>query len=209
MVASSVAARGSAGRGPVVVVSVIAVPLIDGGTTDGHPSIVRNPAAELLCRHGAGGPPSLVGGRACSHPSIRSKWPATAWPTGMPTALRATSVWSWPGRGAGPVELGAGVDVQLGEDVSQVYFTVRTLMNNRLRISAFRPSRASRTIRVSWGQCTEGRDGALRAVSPVASSSRLARSANASMSIASSRSWAVRSCARASMRRRWRRSHSP
>jgi hypothetical protein len=58
--------------------------------------------------------------------------------------LRATTAWSWPGRGVGPVELGAGVDVQLGEDIAHVYFTVRTLMNNRLPISAFdRPSRAA------------------------------------------------------------------
>lgn len=49
----------------------------------------------------------------------------------------------------------------------------------------------------------------MRAVSPVARSSRLARSANASRPIASSMSWAVRSWSRASLRRRSRRSHSP
>jgi hypothetical protein len=43
---------------------------------------------------------------------------------------------------------------------------------------------------------------------PVVRSSRLARSANATTPIASSMAWAVRSCSRASLRRRSRRSHS-
>ena len=49
----------------------------------------------------------------------------------------------------------------------------------------------------------------LRTVSPVASSSRRARSANASAPIAVNISYAMRSCSRASTRRFSRRSHSP
>ena len=49
----------------------------------------------------------------------------------------------------------------------------------------------------------------LRAVSPVARSSRRARSANETAPIASNISWATRSCSRASIRRFSRRSHSP
>src|SRR6516164_290575 len=48
-----------------------------------------------------------------------------------------------------------------------------------------------------------------RTISPVASSSRRARSANASAPMPASRSCAVRSCSRASARRFSRRSHSP
>jgi hypothetical protein len=77
----------------------------------------------------------------------------------MPTALRA-SVWSWPDRGVKPVELGAEVESSSAETLPRWYFTVRTLINNRLPISAFdRPGR--RAITVSWGQCMAGRDGAL------------------------------------------------
>ena len=50
---------------------------------------------------------------------------------------------------------------------------------------------------------------ALRAVSPVASSSRRARSANPARPIVVSISWAVRSCWRASTRRFSLRNHSP
>ena len=46
-------------------------------------------------------------------------------------------------------------------------------------------------------------------VSPVARSSCPARLANASMPMLSNMSWAIRSCARASVRRLSRRSHSP
>ena len=49
----------------------------------------------------------------------------------------------------------------------------------------------------------------LRIFSPVAISSRRARSANASIPIATNMSWAIRSCSRASPRRPSRRSHSP
>jgi hypothetical protein len=52
-------------------------------------------------------------------------------------------------------------------------------------------------------------NGALRLVSPVAPSSRRARSAKPSMPIASNMSWARRSSLRASVCRRSRRSHSP
>jgi len=61
------------------------------------------------------------------------------------------------------------------------YWTVRAEMNSRAPISGFdRPSRASRAIwaswAVSWALVSTVR---LRAVSPVAASSRRARSANA------------------------------
>jgi hypothetical protein len=91
------------------------------------------------------------------------------------------------------------------------YWTVRALRNRRVPISGLdRPSRASRAITVSWAvSASRVWTVRLRAVSPVASSSMRARSAKASMPIAASRSWAVRSCSRASIRRPWRRSHSP
>ena len=89
---------------------------------------------------------------------------------------------------------------------------MRVLMNSRAPISGFdSPSRASRAI---WASCAVSSSFMatavrLRAVSPVARSSRRARSANASMPIAANMSWAVCSCARASARRLSRRSHSP
>jgi EmrB/QacA subfamily drug resistance transporter len=91
------------------------------------------------------------------------------------------------------------------------YLTVRGLMNNRVPISGLEsPSRASsaicRSCAVSSSRVSTVR---FRTVSPVAISSRLARWANASIPIVVSISWAVRSCSRASTRRRSRRSHSP
>ena len=89
--------------------------------------------------------------------------------------------------------------------------TVRGLRKSRAPISGFdSPSRASRAIcrscAVSSSRVSTVR---LRTFSPVASSSRRARSANASIPIAVNSSWAVRSCSRASTRRFSRRSHSP
>ncbi len=77
---------------------------------------------------------------------------------------------------------------------------MRGLRNSWAPISGFeRPSRASRAICSSCG-VSSSRVSALRlrTFSPVASSSRRARSANASMPIAANISWAVRSCSRAS-----------
>jgi hypothetical protein len=70
------------------------------------------------------------------------------------------------------------------------YWTVRAEMKSRAPISGFdRPSRASRAIWDSWGvRLMLVSALRLRAVSPVAASSRQARSANASMPIASSMS---------------------
>jgi MFS family permease len=89
--------------------------------------------------------------------------------------------------------------------------TVRGLMNSRAPISGFDSrSQASRAICVSWGvRSLDVSTVRLRTVSPVATSSRRARSSNASMPIAPNISWAVRSRARASRRRPSRRSHSP
>jgi hypothetical protein len=90
----------------------------------------------------------------------------------------ARTWWSWPR------ELMAS----LAKTLARWYWTVRALMNNRLPISEFdSPSRASRAITASWA-VSSSRDATvrLRAVAPVARSSRLARSANPSMPIASS-----------------------
>ncbi len=75
---------------------------------------------------------------------------------------------------------------------------MRELMNSRAPISGLdRPSRASRATWASWAvSSTVASTVRLRAVSPVASSSRRARSANAPIPIASSMLWAVRSCSR-------------
>ena len=67
-------------------------------------------------------------------------------------------------------------------------WTVRALMNNRLPISGFdSPSRASRAITASWAVSSSRVSTVrLRAVAPVARSSRRARSANPSMPITAS-----------------------
>ena len=89
--------------------------------------------------------------------------------------------------------------------------TVRADRNSWAPISVLvRPSTASRAMRASCSvSSTDAAAARLRTVSPVASSSRRARSANASMPIASRMSCAARSWARASVRRFSRRSHSP
>jgi hypothetical protein len=91
------------------------------------------------------------------------------------------------------------------------YSTVRGLMNIWAAISALAwPSMASRTICVSWEvSWTAGETDRLGSRSPVADSSRLARAANASAPIETNMSLAARSWRRASIRRPWRRSHSP
>ena len=76
----------------------------------------------------------------------------------------------------------------LAKTLCRWYWTVRALMNSLLPISGFdRPSRASRAITASWAVSSARVSSArLRAVSPVARSSRLARAANASIPIVSS-----------------------
>src|SRR6202522_604894 len=75
-------------------------------------------------------------------------------------------------------------------------------MNSRAPICAFdKPSRASRATWASWAVSSLLVSMVrLRAVSPVAASSRRGRSANVLTPIASSMSWAVRSCSRAAGR---------
>ena len=77
----------------------------------------------------------------------------------------------------------------LAKTLRKWYWTVCALMNSRVPISGFdSPSRASRAIWDSWAvrsSCPATRV-RLRAVSPVARSSRRARSANASAPIPSS-----------------------
>ena len=109
------------------------------------------------------------------------------------------------------LELAARGDVELGEDLAQVVLDRRRA--DEQPDADFRvrePSRASRAIcasrAVSSSRVSSVR---LRTVSPVASSSRPARSANASAPIVTSISWARCSCSRASTRLFWRRSHSP
>jgi len=89
--------------------------------------------------------------------------------------------------------------------------TVRGLRNSCAPISGLvRPSRARRAISSSYGvRSSRVASCRLRTVSPVVRSSWTARSANASLPISVNMSWGVRSWSRASMRRFWRRSHSP
>src|SRR5207247_6577811 len=91
------------------------------------------------------------------------------------------------------------------------YSIVLRLTNSWLAISWLdAPSRAIRAIRASWGvRSSVVSEVRLRAVSPVARSSRAARSANAVARMSVNISCARRSCARASRRRRARRNHSP
>ena len=122
-----------------------------------------------------------------------------------------------PQRHVGPsreraVELGARADAELGEDLVQVVLDGARADEQPgadLRVGEA-VAGEPRDLRLLGGERRRGsRRVRLRAVSPVASSSRAARSANASMPIAVNISWAVRSCSRASRRRRSRRSHSP
>ena len=80
---------------------------------------------------------------------------------------------------------------------------VRGLRNSRALISGLdRPSRASLAICSSCGVSSSiVSTERLRTFSPVASNSRRARSAKASMPISTNSSWAARSCSRASTRR--------
>ena len=74
------------------------------------------------------------------------------------------------------------------------------LMNSRAPIPGFdRPSQTRRATWASWAvsawlASTAAWAVRLRAVSPLATSSRRARSANTATPIASSMTWAVRSC---------------
>jgi hypothetical protein len=91
--------------------------------------------------------------------------------------------------------------------------TVRGLRNSRAPTSGFdNPPRTNSAIWRSWGVNVSVADAptvCLRTLSPVACSSRSARSAKASMPIVPNRSCAVCSCSRASRRRPCRRNHSP
>ena len=130
-----------------------------------------------------------------------ANWPVAGWPWHRPADGEASAAgtvsgslgrtrWSWL-RELMP---------SLVKTLRRWYWTVRELMNSRAPISGLdRPSRASRATWASWAVSASPVSRLrLRTVSPVASSSRRARSANASMPIASSISWAVRNCSRAS-----------
>ena len=102
------------------------------------------------------------------------------------------------------LELAAGADAELGEDLAQVVLDgARADEQPRadLRVGEA-VARQPGDLRLLRGELVARLGGArLRAVSPVASSSRAARSANASAPIAANISCAARSCSRASTRR--------
>jgi hypothetical protein len=105
----------------------------------------------------------------------------------------------------------AGADAELGEYLAQVPFDrarAEEQLGADLRVRQAVAGEPGDLLLwdVSWPRVSAVR---LRTLSPVAVSSRPARSANAAMPIASSIWWAVLSCARASTRRPPRRSHSP
>ena len=113
--------------------------------------------------------------------------------------------------GERPAELLAGADAELGEDLAQVVLDgARADEQLRADLRVRVPVGAMRAICASWGVRTS-RVSAVRrgTVSPVAESSRRARSANASAPARLNVSCAARSCSRASTRRSSRRSHSP
>ena len=99
----------------------------------------------------------------------------------------------------------------LANTLPRCHSTVRRPMNSCAPISELvRPSQASWAISSSCGvRSTRVSSLRLRTVSPVAWSSRRARSAKASAPIDASASNADRSWSRASIRRFSRRSHSP
>src|SRR5215471_12164101 len=119
MVAFPVAALGSAGPGPAAVVSVIAFPPMLKRTNRWTTHRSSGTCSQPLCRHGARDSPSLVRAARRSHPPVASATGQT-WPGGAPTGTRGLQR---PGGGriAGqdPVELGAGGDGELGEDLGQ------------------------------------------------------------------------------------------
>jgi hypothetical protein len=88
------------------------------------------------------------------------------------------------------VQLAAGADASLVNILRRCHSTVRIDRNNWEPISALvRPSRASRAIRASCAVSVVAASALrLRTTSPVAISSRRARSANAIMPIAASMS---------------------
>ena len=121
------------------------------------------------------------------------------------------SLLSHIGLGQRLVQLDARVDAEFGEDLAKVVFDGPW---------ADEQSRADLGVRQGFpGQFGDlgflavsllvASTERLRAVSPVATSSRRARSANPSAPMAVNIWWAVRSWWRASERRCWRRSHSP
>jgi hypothetical protein len=91
----------------------------------------------------------------------------------------------------------------LANTLRRCHSTVRGLRNRRAPTSGLdSPSRASRSICSSWGVSWSRVSSMRRRLfAPVAASFRRARSANASIPIASSMSYAARSCSRASRRR--------
>ena len=99
----------------------------------------------------------------------------------------------------------------LAKTLWRCHSTVRGLRNNSAPISGFvRPSAASRAICASCAvNSSRASTDRLRSVSPVATSSRRARSAKASAPMSVSMSYADLRWLRASRRRFSRRSHSP
>ena len=109
--------------------------------------------SELVCRHAAGGSPSLVGAGRRSHPPVWTVRVASGGPAARPTGRRLTR---------GPVAAGSRGSTRrswlrelmpsLVKTLPRWYWTVRALMNSCAPISGFdRPSRASRAIWVSCG----------------------------------------------------------
>jgi len=137
--------------GDATKLSAIAAPLIGAGITDGHPSIVRNPAAEVLCRHRVRGPPSLVGAGVCSHPPVASA-------TGRSRLWRrADRAAGRPAGYSGPVARSLGrvrsswprePMASLAKTLCRWYWTVRALMNNR---SCHRPRSELRALHRNHG----------------------------------------------------------
>ena len=150
-----------------------------------NPSIVRTCHA-LAGRHGAHGLLRVVrAGRArIGHWTGQV---ASRWPGGEPAGRRLARAGRGRVAGQDPVQLGAGADPELGEHLAQVPLDragADEQLGADLRSWTGR-SRASRAICASWAVSSSSvLTVRLRTVSPVASSSRRARSANPSMPIA-------------------------
>ena len=105
-------APGDVGRGPAVVLSGIAISSHRcRGQPDGQPVDRPGPPSRLLCRHGACGPPSVVGAGPRSRPTTgQSEWTVRVDSRGPAVGRRAAASLTgrWSGRWVGPDAAGRG-----------------------------------------------------------------------------------------------------
>ena len=163
-----------------------------------HPKTSRHPAQPAQCpRTGSSGS------------TDSALLPSTATKQRSRELLRLDGGWL---TGQDAVELAAGADAELGEHLAEVPFDgARADEQLGADLGVGMPvGGEAGDLRLLRGELVAGRRRCVCAPSRRWPAARArARSANASMPHRVNISWAMRSCSRASMRRRSRRSHSP